>query len=313
MIYTITLNPAIDHIILVDKNINLGMTNYYSNDYDVIGGKGINAAIVLNNLEDNVEAIGILGKDNKDIFIKKFNEIGLKNNFFINEGSTRVNYKIKNLSINQETELNGMGFKTQESNLLNIKDYIKKNVSEKDIVIVTGSIAMGINDNIYKEIGEIVVNKKALLVCDCKNELLKNVLEVKPYIIKPNLEEICSTFNIEYKDNFSFDEIENLINKLKILGARNILLSMGSDGSMYFSEDNSVYKVGVAKGKLVNSVGAGDSMLAGFVYGINNNLDIENTLKYAASCGGATAFTEWLANKKEIIDLLEQISVTKIK
>ncbi|ASP28133.1 1-phosphofructokinase [Spiroplasma corruscae] len=312
MIYTLTLNPALDHIILVDNEIELGVTNYYNEDYSVIGGKGINAAIILNNLNADVKAIGILGKSNQNMFLDKFKEIKLKNSFFINEGSTRVNYKIKNLKMKQETELNGLGFNAEQKNLDSIKDFFESNLKENDIVVLTGSIAKGITNDIYKVIGKIVKEKRSLLVCDCTKDLLTNVLEVKPYLIKPNLEEICATLKISFRDDFSLDEIKKLVNELKSMGAENVLLSMGSKGSMFFANNNDIYKVGVAKGKLVNSVGAGDSMLAGFVYGLHNNLSIEDTLKYAAASGGATAFTEWLANKEQIYSLVNQIEVNKI-
>ncbi|AKU79611.1 1-phosphofructokinase [Spiroplasma turonicum] len=313
MIYTLTLNPAVDHIILVNKNIELGMTNYYNDDYKVVGGKGINAAIILNNLGANVEAIGILGEENKDIFFNKFNEIKLKNNFYLNKGNTRVNYKIKNLQIRQETELNGLGFNVDNNNIISILNYFKTKLKEKDIVVLTGSTAKGINDDIYNIIGKIVNDKKAILICDCTKDLLLNVLESKPYLIKPNLEEICATLKIDFKENFSDEEIFKLVNMLKELGAQNVLLSMGSKGSIFFSSNGEIYKVGTAKGKLVNSVGAGDSMLAGFVFGLSHDFNIEKVLQYAAASGGATAFTEWLAEKKEIEGLVNEIEVIKLK
>ncbi|QGS51891.1 1-phosphofructokinase [Spiroplasma tabanidicola] len=309
MIYTITLNPAIDHIILSNKPVELGITNIYSDEYKVIGGKGINAGVILNNLESKVKAIGIMGKENKDIFLNKFQEVRLNNHFLLNPGNTRVNYKIKHLESHQETELNGMGFETESKIIDELLKYLELNLEKKDIVIVTGSVARGISKDIYKTIGQIVNKKEALLVCDANNELLKNALEAKPYLIKPNLEEIYSTLGLEFEENISFEKEKELIEKLQNLGAQNVLLSKGSKGSLYFTSDKKIYQVGIAKGKLVNSVGAGDSMLAGFVYGIDNNLSVEKTLQYAAASGGATAFNEWLASKEEILALIDQIEV----
>ncbi|AOG60583.1 1-phosphofructokinase [Spiroplasma helicoides] len=311
MIYTITLNPAIDHIILSNKPVELGVTNYYGSEYQVVGGKGINAGVILNNLNANVKAIGIMGNDNKELFLNKFNEVNLKNEFHFNPGNTRVNYKIKHLESHQETELNGLGFETKPKVIEDFLKYLENNLKADDIVIATGSVARGIDRAIYKQIGDIVNNKSALLVCDAANDLLKNALSAKPYLIKPNIEEICSTLGLELKNDISFEEEKKLIKSLQDLGAQNVLLSKGSQGSLFFTKEGQVYQVGIAKGKLVNSVGAGDSMLAGFVYGISENMPIEKTLQYAAASGAATAFNEWLASKEEIISLIDQISVNK--
>ncbi len=312
MIYTITLNPAIDHIILTDRRVELGVTNYYNDEYKVVGGKGINAGIILNNLGSDVQAIGILGDENKDIFLEKFNEVNLNNKFLLNPGKTRVNYKVKNLESKQETELNGLGFETQSSIIDELIKYLDGVIKPNDIVMVTGSVARGIEKTIYQEIGKLTNKHNATLVCDATNELLKYALKEKPFLIKPNLEEICSTLNIEFKEDITFDETKELILQLKNMGARNILLSKGSQGSLYFTESGEIYRVGVAKGKLVNSVGAGDSMLAGFVHGIGQKLSIEETLQYAAASGAATAFNEWLASKEEIQSLVNKITVEKI-
>ncbi len=312
MIYTITLNPAIDHIILTDRRVELGVTNYYNDEYKVVGGKGINAGIILNNLGSNVQAIGILGDENKDIFLEKFKEVNLNNKFLLNPGKTRVNYKVKNLESKQETELNGLGFETQSSIIDELIKYLDGVIKPNDIVMVTGSVARGIEKTIYQVIGKLTNKHNATLVCDATNELLKYALKEKPFLIKPNLEEICSTLNIEFKEDITFDETKELILQLKNLGARNILLSKGSQGSLYFTELGEIYRVGVAKGKLVNSVGAGDSMLAGFVHGIDQKLSIEETLQYAAASGAATAFNEWLASKEEIQSLVNKITVEKI-
>ncbi|WP_339021645.1 1-phosphofructokinase [Spiroplasma endosymbiont of Atherix ibis] len=312
MIYTLTLNPAIDHIVLANKKVELGVTNYYSDEYKVVGGKGINAGIILKNLSTYVQAIGIMGEENKEIFLNKFKEINLNNKFFLNSGSTRVNYKIKHLESKQETELNGMGFNTKKEVLNQLIQYLEDSLKQNDIVMLTGSVAMGIEKDIYEQIGKLVNKKQAILICDATNELLKNVLKEKPFLIKPNLEEICSTLDLKFDENISFEETKELIQKLKNLGAQNVLLSMGSKGSLYFDSNNNIYKVGIAKGKLINSVGAGDSMLAGFVYGKYKNLSIENTLQYAAASGAATAFNEWLASKEEIENLVSQIKVEKL-
>lgn len=313
MIYTITLNPAIDQIILTQKDFSLNKTNYYEDDYFVVGGKGINAGIILNNLEAEVEAIGILGNENKDIFLNKFKEINLKNHFILNSGKTRTNYKIKNLFYNEETELNGLGFETSQDKINEFLKYLNDNLKQGDYVIATGSVARRIETDIYQKIGKLVNSKKCCFICDTAGILLEKALKEKPFLIKPNLDELKDLLNVKDFDESNFDNILDLISQVRKMGARNILLSMGSKGSYYFAEDNSTYKVGIAKGNLVNSVGAGDSMLAGYTYGLSNNLDIKKILQFSASCGGATAFTQWLATKEEILSYVDTIDVKKIK
>lgn len=311
MVYTITLNPAIDKIVLMKDDLVLNKTNYYQNEYSVVGGKGINVGVILNNLNVDVLLSGILGDENKDIFKNKFRDLGIKDHFFLNQGNTRTNYKIKNLTTHQETELNGAGFETESQNIFDLLSFLKANLSNNDIVVATGSLPKNVDATIYQQIGSIANLKNAYFICDAANASLENALKENPYLIKPNIDELKSLLKIN-NDDESFSEITNLISETKKLGARNILLSMGSKGSYYFSEDESIYKVGIAQGKLVNSVGAGDSMLAGFIYGIEQKLSIEECLKYAAAAGGATAFTEWLATKDDIKKYIKDITVEKI-
>ncbi|WP_338971545.1 1-phosphofructokinase [Spiroplasma endosymbiont of Panorpa germanica] len=310
MIYAITLNPAIDHIIEAD-NLTIKQTNYYQNEYQVIGGKGINVAIILNNLENQVEATGIMGDENKNIFLDKFKEVNLSSNFFFNPGKTRTNYKIKNLSFKEETELNGLGFSTIPDTWKKMLDYLKAKVTKADIIVAAGSIAKGIPDDIYAQIGAVANEANAKFILDATGTVMLKALKCKPFLIKPNIDEICGILNLPIKE-YNFDEIKSMIKELQKLGAQNILLSMGSDGSYYFTSNQEIYQTGIAKGKLVNSVGAGDSMLAGFTHGISQNLDIEKCLKLAAASGAATAFKEWLATKAEINALINEIKVNKI-
>lgn len=313
MIYTITLNPAIDHIILFNDPISLAATNYYDKDYQVIGGKGINVGIILKNLDVDVQVIGIMGSENKDIFINKFSEINLNTNFFFNQGKTRVNYKIKHLKTKQETELNGYGFSVEQEVMHNFFNYLQTHLTQNDIVVISGSVAKGFSNDIYQKIGALVNEKKALLICDAAGELLQEVLKEKPFLIKPNLEEVFKTLKKDYIKNISFFELKNLIKQLKKMGARNVLLSMGQEGSYFFKESGEIYKISSAQGVLINSVGAGDSMVAGFVYGISKKFITKKTLQYAAAAGAATAFNEWLASKEEIKLLVDQIKVKKMK
>ncbi|QIN44076.1 1-phosphofructokinase family hexose kinase [Mycoplasma capricolum subsp. capripneumoniae] len=310
MIYTITLNPAIDCVIETNQ-IDFNNTNYYSNGYSLIGGKGINVAIILNNLKNDVISTGFLGKNNANQFLDKFLELNLKNHFFLYNGVTRTNFKIKNLNTFDEIELNGVGCDLKLSYLNKLLKYLKDNLKEDDIVIASGSANKSFNDNVYQIIGNLVNKKQALFILDTSKKYLLEGLKAKPFLIKQNISELFAVFNEPI--SYEFDLIYKKIKQLQSLGARNILLSMASKGSYYFSESNDIYKIGVGQGKLVNSIGVGDSMLAGFVHGLNQQLDIIKTLKYAASCGSSTAFNKWLATKKEINKQLKNIEVKKIE
>ncbi|AAT75537.1 1-phosphofructokinase [Mesoplasma florum L1] len=311
MIYTVTLNPALDHIIETD-GFNIGETNYYKNEYVVIGGKGINVSIILNNLEAKVLSTGILGSNNKNSFLEKFDENNLKNKFFINKGVTRTNLKIKNLSKFEETELNGLGSTVSLEIINELKTFLNDNLKSGDILVAAGSIPAGVKNNIYEEIGNIANEKNALFILDTSKVNMLNGLKTKPYLIKPNIEEICEILNLPFKE-YTFEETCEMVKKLKSLGARNVLLSRGSKGSYFFSEKGEIFETGIAKGKLVNSVGSGDSMIAGFTYGLYKNLSIEECLQFGAAAGGATAFTEWLGLKEDILKLKQEIKVNKIK
>ncbi|WP_027062949.1 1-phosphofructokinase [Mesoplasma seiffertii] len=310
MIYTITLNPALDHIIETD-GFNIGETNYYNKDYVVIGGKGINVSIVLNNLKANVLSTGLMGKSNQHHFTNKFKEMLVKSHFFFYPGDTRTNFKIKNLKAKQETEINGQGSEIDFKLLTELKQYLSANLDAGDIVVAAGSIPKGTPITIYQEIGEIAADKQALFILDTSKEQMIAGLKSQPYLIKPNIEEICEILKMPFK-KYSFEETQTMVKQLRELGARNVLVSQGSQGSIFFGENGDTYKVGVAQGTLVNSVGSGDSMIAGFTYGLYKQLDLKTTLQYGAAAGAATAFTQWLADRNEIEKLIKEISVEKL-
>ncbi|ATZ18536.1 1-phosphofructokinase [Williamsoniiplasma somnilux] len=310
MLYTITLNPALDHIIET-TGFNINETNYYNNDYVVIGGKGINVSVVLNNLKANVLSTGVMGEHNKNEFVKKFTELNVKNNFFTFNGKTRTNFKIKNLAAGEETELNGLGEEIPEDIVNNLLTYLDQNIEQDDIVIAAGSIPKSVSTDIYFKIGQLANQKKAIFILDTSKKQMLEGLKSHPYLIKPNIEEICEILDKPFK-KYDLPEIKIMIQELKNLGAQNILLSMGSKGSLYFDKNGDIYQVGIAEGKLVNSVGSGDSMIAGFAYGVYKKMDIIKTLQYGSAAGGATAFTQWLGTKAEIENLVNKIIVKKI-
>lgn len=312
MIYTITPNPAID-CALECNHIDIGETNYYQNSYSLIGGKGINVAIILNRLNSQVLATGFLGKANRSLFDDKFEEEKLHHHFISFNGETRTNYKIKNFDKHEETELNGLGTPLQAQEIEELLNFLRQKLKKGDLVIAGGSLPRGIDKNLYFQIGNLCQEKGAAYFLDTTKEPLLLGLKSHPYLIKPNLAEIADVLNEPLKSNYSFDEIDKMIKQLRSLGAKNVLLSMGGKGSYYFGENGNYYKVGIAKGKVVNSVGAGDSMLAGFAYGYSQNNSLEKTLKYAAAAGGATAFAPWLGTQKAIDSHLNEIEIQHLE
>ncbi|WP_342268844.1 1-phosphofructokinase [Spiroplasma endosymbiont of Aspidapion aeneum] len=309
MIYTITLNPAID-VTIETNGFSINETNYYTNSYSFIGGKGINVAFILNQLEAEVYATGFLGKDNSDFFVNKFKEFNINNNFIIIDGLTRTNFKIKNLSRKEETELNGLGFIVNKNNINEIILQLSNKLLKGDILIAAGSLPRNTDTSIYQRIGDLCLQKEVVFILDTSHIQMIKALKAKPYLIKPNIQEICEILGKKFENReYSLNEVKLLVEDLKKLGARNILLSMGAKGSIFFTEDNKIYKTGIAKGDLINSVGSGDSMVAGFAYGLYKGMSIKERLMYASACGGATAFSEWLAYKKDIIKYLNTIEI----
>ncbi|MCL8211354.1 Tagatose-6-phosphate kinase [Mesoplasma sp. JKS002658] len=311
MLYTVTLNPSIDQILQTNGFV-LGETNYYDDDYQVVGGKGINVGVLLNNLGVDVVVTGLMGLDNNQVFLEQFKQINLKHDFVFYPGKSRTNFKIKDFQNHQETELNGQGSRVEQNLVQDLLTYLDTHLQPHDVVIASGSVPTSVSENIYEQIGMIVNHHEAIFILDSSKQWVKYGLKAHPYLIKPNVEEICQMLNQEYNPNLTLTQLEAMIKELQVLGARNILVSRGSKGSYYFSEHGEVYQVNTAKGKLVNSVGAGDSMVGGFAYGMSKNLALEEILKFGAASGAATAFSSWIGSKDLVMELKEQIKVEQL-
>ncbi len=311
MLYTVTLNPSIDQI-LETKGFVLGETNYYDNDYQVVGGKGINVGVLLNNLEVDVVATGLMGLDNNQVFLEQFKQINLKHDFVFYPGKSRTNFKIKDFQNHQETELNGQGSVVEQNLVQDLLTYLDTHVQPQDVVIASGSVPGSVPENIYEQIGMIVNRHEGIFLLDSSKQWIKQGLKARPYLIKPNVEEICQMLDQTYNPNLRLVQLEAMIKQLQELGARNILVSQGSKGSYYFSEHGEIYQVNTAQGKLVNSVGAGDSMVGGFAYAMSKNLTLEEMLKFGAASGAATAFSAWIGSKDLVMELKAQIKVEQL-
>lgn len=299
MIYTVTFNPAIDYVVHTD-DMKTGSVNRSSKEEIYFGGKGINVSWVLSELGIKSKALGFVagftGKAIEDGIKAK----GIETDFVhLEKGFSRINVKIKS---SEETELNGQGPVITDEAIKELYSKLNK-LEDGDTLILAGSIPNTLPSDIYEKILEYISSKDIKIVVDATKDLLLKVLKFRPFLIKPNNHELGEMFGIELKTN---EEIIKYARRLKDMGAVNVLISMAGDGAILIDKDDDVHTCGVCRGKVKNSVGAGDSMVAGFVAGSVDG-DYEYALKLGTASGGATAFSDGLAKKDEIFRLLEQL------
>ena len=301
MIYTITFNPSIDYIVSVD-HFQIGNVNRTSNEYLLPGGKGINVSIVLNNLGIESIALGfIAGFTGNEIKRRVEEEFQIKTDFInVENGYSRINFKMKS---DEESEVNGNGPLITESHLSQLKQKLLR-LKSGDILVLSGSIPSCVSKDIYSHIMSELKEKDINIVVDATGELLMNVLEHKPFLIKPNNHELAEMFHVKLS---GIEDIIKYAKKLQKLGARNVLISMAGDGALIICENGKVYFSEAPKGKVKNSVGAGDSMVAGFIAGYVNIKDYVQAFKTGIATGSASAFSENLATQEEVEALLRTI------
>ncbi len=300
MIYTVTFNPSLDYIASCDDFV-LGKTNRTSKEIMLPGGKGINVSIVLRNLGIENTALGFLAGFTGDEIKRLIEKDGIKNEMiFVENGFSRINVKLRS---NEESELNGMGpliDKKSIEKLFNKFDEIKNG----DTLVLAGSIPSCMSQTMYSDILEYLNGKNINVVVDATKDLLLNVLSYKPFLIKPNNHELGELFNIDIS---SKEDAITYAKKLQEKGARNVLVSMAKDGAILVDENGEVYKGEAPNGKVKNSVGAGDSMVAGFLYGYHKFNSYNEAFKYGVACGSASAFSENLATFGEIENLYKSL------
>lgn len=301
MIYTVTFNPSLDYIMTVDE-LKLGMTNRTSAEQIFPGGKGINVSMVLNNLgfeSTNLGFIaGFVGKEIKRLLEEK----GCNSHFVeIENEISRINIKIKNID---GTEINGIGPNISDDKVNELLEQLSL-LKNKDVLILAGSIPASMSSDIYKKIMEILSDKDIIIAVDATKDLLLNVLENKPFLIKPNNHELGEVFGVEIKTKA---QALKYAKELQKKGARNVLVSMAGEGAVLAAENGSDYESPAPKGKLVNAVGAGDSMVAGFMAGWLSKQNYEHAFKMGISTGSASAFSENLATKKEVETIYNAIT-----
>lgn len=299
MVYTVTFNPAIDYIVHTEE-MKLGETNRSEHEEMYFGGKGINVSIVLRELGIASKALGFTAGFTGEAIEKGLIDMGIDTDFVrLDSGNSRINVKIKAA---EETELNGQGPHIDDKAISALYEKLDK-LTDGDTLILAGSIPSSLPSDIYQRILERLSSRKIKAVVDATKDLLLNVLQYKPFLVKPNNHELGEMFGVTLKTD---EEIEKYARKLKDMGAVNVLISMAGDGAMLIDEYGKMHRCGVCKGTVKNSVGAGDSMVAGFTAGSLQG-DYEYALKLGTAAGGATAFSDGLATKEKIAELLKTL------
>ena len=298
MVYTVTFNPSVDYIVSVN-DFELGMTNRTASELILPGGKGINVSIVLGNLGIANIALGFMAGFTGDEIVRMLEQAGVQSDFIkLEHGISRINLKLKNID---GTEINGQGpdiGQQQIDQLMGKLDQLNKD----DVLVLAGSIPSSMPDDIYQQILKRLSDKNMTIAVDATKDLLLNVLEYHPFLIKPNNHELGEIFHTVINDK---DDVVTYAKRMQEKGARNVLVSMAGDGAVLVTEDGQEFRAEAPKGKLVNSVGAGDSMVAGFIYGYLNGGSYADAFRYGVCTGSASAFSEELATKKEVLALMD--------
>ena len=301
MVYTVTFNPSLDYIVSME-GFQLGKTNRTAKEQMLPGGKGINVSTVLKNLGIPNIALGFSAGFTGEEIKRRVEEMGLASDFInLQNGYSRINVKMKDFD---GTEINGQGpdiSPAETEKLLEKLDGLK----EGDVLVLAGSIPRTMPDSIYSDILRRLDGKGILTVVDATGELLLHVLEYSPFLIKPNNHELGEIFQVKLETR---EDVAPYARKLQEKGARNVLVSMAGQGAVLLDENGQVHMLPAPKGKLVNAVGAGDSMVAGFLAGWLTKKDYEYAFRMGISAGSASAFSENLATKKEIEEVYRQVS-----
>ena len=300
MIYTLTVNPAIDYTVSVE-NFTLGRVNRTLSEQIFIGGKGINVSCVLNNLGVKSTALGFAAGFTGEAIVNGLEKLGVKTDFvMLQNGASRINVKLK---AEHETEINGQGPHIPNDKLKELFDKID-GINSSDMLVLAGSVPNTLPKDIYQQIMRRLSEKDVRFVVDATGELLKNCLAYEPFLIKPNNFELSEIIG---KQLVTDEQIADGARQLQKMGAKNVLVSMAANGALLLTENGDVHRIGIVKGKTVNSVGAGDSMVAGFLAGYTETGDYEYALKLGTAAGGATALSPWLGERDMIFELIKKL------
>ncbi|MBR3226981.1 MAG: 1-phosphofructokinase [Erysipelotrichaceae bacterium] len=301
MIYTVTFNPSLDYIIRVD-DFKVGEINRTKDEKIFAGGKGINVSIVLKNLgHDSVPLGFVAGFTGKEI-VRRVEELGIRSHFIeVDNGYSRINVKMRS---NEETEINGQGPLISEANINELYAVID-GLKDEDILVISGSVPNTLPANMYELILKRLEGKKLKVVVDAEKDLLLKSLPYRPFLIKPNNKELGQIFDVTLKKR---EEVVPYARKLQEMGAQNVLVSMAGEGAVLISEKGEFFESPAPKGELVNSIGAGDSMVAGFISGyLNSEGDCKKAFIKGVCTGSASAFSMELATAEEVDKLIQSM------
>lgn len=299
MIYTVTFNPSLDYIVTVE-HFTLGVVNRTSEEHIFPGGKGINVSMVLQNLGYKNTALGFLAGFTGNKLQSLLEEKGIATDFiFVEKGMSRINVKLRS---DEESEINGQGPAIEPEDIRGLYEKLDK-LENGDILVLAGSIPDVMPGSMYMDIMKYLEQKNLKIVVDATRDLLVNVLPYHPFLIKPNNHELGEIFGVTIE---SKADVTAYAKKLQEKGARNVLVSMAGEGAVLVTEDGSIYQSHAPKGKVINSVGAGDSMVAGFLAGYLEKGSYGDAFKMGVCTGSASAFSEELATKAEVLALLDR-------
>lgn len=301
MIYTVTFNPSLDYIVSVE-DFKLGLTNRTSSELILPGGKGINVSTVLRNLGVKNTALGFHAGFVGTEIVRRLQQMDVDAEFIqIQEGVSRINVKLKSID---GTEINGAGPVIGSDKVEELMKKLEK-LGEGDVLFLAGSIPSSMPDDMYEQIMARLDGKSVMIVVDATKDLLLNVLKYHPFLIKPNNHELGEIFGVELKTR---EDVVPYGKKLQEKGARNVLISMAGEGAVLVAEDGQVFEEPAPKGTLVNGVGAGDSMVAGFMAGWMEKQEYEYAFHMGIAAGSASAFSENLATREEIENVYRQVT-----
>ena len=301
MIYTVTFNPSLDYIVSVE-DFKLGITNRTSSELMLPGGKGINVSTVLGNLGIENTALGFAAGFTGEEIIRQVEHMGIRSDFImVPDGISRINLKLKSID---GTEINGSGPEISEAAVAELMEKLEV-LGEEDVLVLAWSIPSSMPDDIYRRILKRLQGRGVTAVVDATKNLLLNVLEYRPFLVKPNNHELGEIFQVELWDRKS---VVSYARKLQEMGAQNVLVSMAGEGAVLAAQDGTVYETPAPEGTLVNGVGAGDSMVAGFLAGWMEKQDFRHAFYMGVSAGSASAFSERLATREEIKHIYVQMT-----
>lgn len=305
MIYTVTLNPSLDYIVSVEQ-FALGRTNRTDSEKILPGGKGLNVSMVLRNLGVESTALGFAAGFTGAEIMRRITEIGIENRLIaMEQGMSRINLKLKNI---EGTEINGMGPAISEKELGTLMGQLDQ-MQSGDTLVLAGSIPASMPNELYRDICMRYQDKGIRIVVDATKDLLRKVLPYKPFLVKPNNHELGELFGVTLENK---EAVVPYAKKLQGMGAVNVLVSMAGQGAVLVDERGNVWQAEAPKGELVNGVGAGDSMVAGFLAGFLESGTYERAFAMGLAAGSASAFSEELATKEEVAAVLTQVVVDKV-